>query len=410
MGDRRRLGAALALIAGFMGFELVVGIAADSLAVLADAAHMLGDAAALALALAAAWIAGRPASPEDVRLDAGGDPRGARERACCSSRSRSGSSSLRSTASETPAILSAAGSSPRAWWASLSISWRRPFVAGSLNLRAANRHVLADLLGSIGVVVAGDRPRDRLGLRGPARLARDRGARARQLVVGPPRLDHDPARERTARHGRGEIGSAMVGVPGVQEVHDLHVWTITSGFPSLSAHVLVPEGDDCHAVRRRLEAMLSEFGLTHDAAGRARRRARPSRLDRARDAPRDAASLARPATTATRILRDGARREIGDRHRRLEWDRRAIVAALRSEGVRVVGGSRRADLIDADIGLELDVTDAASCERFVTEAVTALEGGLDVLVNGAGLALGATRSTTPPRTTSAWSSRPTSTG
>ena len=47
-----------------MGFELVVGIAADSLAVLADAAHMLGDAAALALALAAAWIAGRPASPE----------------------------------------------------------------------------------------------------------------------------------------------------------------------------------------------------------------------------------------------------------------------------------------------------------------------------------------------------------
>jgi 3-hydroxy acid dehydrogenase / malonic semialdehyde reductase len=65
----------------------------------------------------------------------------------------------------------------------------------------------------------------------------------------------------------------------------------------------------------------------------------------------------------------------------------AIVAALRSEGVRVVGGSRRADLIDADIGLELDVTDAASCERFVTEAVTALKG-LDVLVNGAGLALG----------------------
>jgi NADP-dependent 3-hydroxy acid dehydrogenase YdfG len=66
----------------------------------------------------------------------------------------------------------------------------------------------------------------------------------------------------------------------------------------------------------------------------------------------------------------------------------AIVAALRREGVRVVGGSRRADQIDADMGLELDVTDPASCERFVAEAVTALEGGLDVLVNGAGLALG----------------------
>jgi 3-hydroxy acid dehydrogenase/malonic semialdehyde reductase len=66
----------------------------------------------------------------------------------------------------------------------------------------------------------------------------------------------------------------------------------------------------------------------------------------------------------------------------------AIVAALRREGARVVGGSRRADLIDADVGLELDVTDPASCELFVTEAVGKLAGGLDVLVNGAGLALG----------------------
>jgi cobalt-zinc-cadmium efflux system protein len=56
----------------------------------------------------------------------------------------------------------------------------------------------------------------------------------------------------------------MAGVPGVREVHDLHVWTITSGFPSLSAHVLVAPGDDCHATRRALEAVLAErFGLTH---------------------------------------------------------------------------------------------------------------------------------------------------
>ena len=66
----------------------------------------------------------------------------------------------------------------------------------------------------------------------------------------------------------------------------------------------------------------------------------------------------------------------------------AIAAALRREGVRVVGGSRRADLIEADVALELDVTDQGSCERFVTEAVRALGGGLDVLANGAGLALG----------------------
>jgi NADP-dependent 3-hydroxy acid dehydrogenase YdfG len=66
----------------------------------------------------------------------------------------------------------------------------------------------------------------------------------------------------------------------------------------------------------------------------------------------------------------------------------AIVAALRREGVRVAGGARRADRIDADVALLLDVTDPDSCERFVGEAVQALGGGLDVLVNTAGLALG----------------------
>ena len=65
----------------------------------------------------------------------------------------------------------------------------------------------------------------------------------------------------------------------------------------------------------------------------------------------------------------------------------AIVRGLRAEGARVAGGARRADRIDADVALELDVTDPASCEAFVAQAVDAL-GGLDVLVNGAGLALG----------------------
>jgi 3-hydroxy acid dehydrogenase / malonic semialdehyde reductase len=64
-----------------------------------------------------------------------------------------------------------------------------------------------------------------------------------------------------------------------------------------------------------------------------------------------------------------------------------IVRGLRAEGVRVAGGARRADLIDADVALELDVTDPASCEAFVARALDGL-GGLDLLVNGAGLALG----------------------
>jgi 3-hydroxy acid dehydrogenase/malonic semialdehyde reductase len=65
----------------------------------------------------------------------------------------------------------------------------------------------------------------------------------------------------------------------------------------------------------------------------------------------------------------------------------ATVGALRAEGVRVAAGARRSELLDGDLNLELDVTDTASCERFVAEAVDGL-GGLDILVNAAGLALG----------------------
>ena len=60
------------------------------------------------------------------------------------------------------------------------------------------------------------------------------------------------------------IGEALVAQPGVVEVHDLHVWEITSGFPALSAHVLVGTDSDCHAARREMEAMLHErFALDH---------------------------------------------------------------------------------------------------------------------------------------------------
>jgi Co/Zn/Cd efflux system component len=62
----------------------------------------------------------------------------------------------------------------------------------------------------------------------------------------------------------GEVGRRMAAAEGVVEVHDLHIWTITSGLPALSAHVLVRSGDDCHARRRELEELLErEFGLRH---------------------------------------------------------------------------------------------------------------------------------------------------
>ena len=66
----------------------------------------------------------------------------------------------------------------------------------------------------------------------------------------------------------------------------------------------------------------------------------------------------------------------------------AIARALRTEGARVAGGARRVDQVETDVALELDVTDPASAERFVATAVEQLGGGVDVLVNNAGRALG----------------------
>ncbi|HSS59602.1 MAG TPA: hypothetical protein VLK59_16425, partial [Solirubrobacteraceae bacterium] len=64
-------------------------------------------------------------------------------------------------------------------------------------------------------------------------------------------------RHRALRGGAGRT-------PGVVQVHDLHVWEVTSGFPALAAHVLVKPGDDCHGVRRSLQAMVGErFGIEH---------------------------------------------------------------------------------------------------------------------------------------------------
>ena len=61
-----------------------------------------------------------------------------------------------------------------------------------------------------------------------------------------------------------EVGRKMASAEGVTEVHDLHVWEITSGFPALSAHVLVGQHEDCHARRRDLEALLEgEYGISH---------------------------------------------------------------------------------------------------------------------------------------------------
>ena len=61
-----------------------------------------------------------------------------------------------------------------------------------------------------------------------------------------------------------EVRDAILSVPGVKSFHDLHIWTISSGFDALAAHVLVAQGDDCHQRRRDLETVLADrFGIEH---------------------------------------------------------------------------------------------------------------------------------------------------
>jgi cobalt-zinc-cadmium efflux system protein len=267
--NRRVLAGVLGLTLAFTVVEVVGGMLTDSLALLADAVHMLSDNLALTLALAAVWLAGRPSTPQ------------------------------RSFGYQRAEILAALANGvilvALAIWIFIA-AWGRlmdppEVLAGwvavvavtglvvnvvaawilsraahdTLNTRAALRHVMADALGSGGVLVAalvilvtGWGYADPLA-----------GALIGLLVLGsswtvlrdsvqillegaPPGLD------------AGELGRRLVEAPGVVEVHDLHVWTITSGFPALAAHVLVERGDDCHARRRELEELLlREYGIEH---------------------------------------------------------------------------------------------------------------------------------------------------
>jgi cobalt-zinc-cadmium efflux system protein len=267
--DRRWLAIALAIIATFMVVEVVAGIVADSLALLSDAAHMLTDAGAVALALFAARLAARPAGG---RFTFG-----------------LGRAEILSAQGNGATLLVLAGviavEAIRRLFSPPDVEGGFVLVVGlvgacvnvgaaaalgraerqSLNVEGARAHVLTDLYASLAAAAAGavvlatgfDRADAIASLLVAAlmlasgwRLLRDSG---RVLLEGAPK-GIDPQ----------AIGRAMAGHPGVVEVHDLHVWEVTSGFPALAAHVLVRPGDDCHAVRRSLQAMVGErFTISH---------------------------------------------------------------------------------------------------------------------------------------------------
>ena len=268
-GSLRSLLVALALNAGFTVVEVVVGFATGSLALLADAGHNLSDVLALGIAAGAVILARRPATVS---------------RSFGFKRAEILAALLNAVSLVVIAVLIFVEAGrrfanpvavPGGWIIGVATVGLLINVLGAaavfrrdrsdLNLRASFIHLAGDALGSLGVIVAGvlivttgwgyADPLFSV-LLGLLILGSSWSVLRDSLLV---LLEAAP---------RGtdveEIGRTIVGYPGVVEVHDLHVWTISSDFPALSAHVLVRPGADCHTIRRELEQHLREaFSIDH---------------------------------------------------------------------------------------------------------------------------------------------------
>jgi cobalt-zinc-cadmium efflux system protein len=267
--DHRYLSGALALILSFMAAEVVVGLAAGSLALISDAAHMLTDAAAIALALVAIRLSARP--------PAGGFTYGLKRVEILSAQANgitllllavyfvyeSIHRLLNPPEVEGGLVL---GTALVGIAVNIAATWLISKAnRSSLNVEGAFQHLLNDLFAFIAtavaglvVVLTGFTRADAIAalivaalmLKAGVGLVRDSGRIF--LEAAPAGLDP------TA------LGAELAGVPGVVELHDLHVWEITSGEPAASAHILVREGLDCHRIRIEVEALLAErHQVTH---------------------------------------------------------------------------------------------------------------------------------------------------
>ncbi|HYY22747.1 MAG TPA: cation diffusion facilitator family transporter [Thermoleophilaceae bacterium] len=267
--DRRRLSLALALIVGFMAAEVVAGILAGSLALLSDAAHMLADAGAIGLALVASRLAERPAG--------GGFTFGLRRAEVLSAQVNGATllalavlivyGAVRRLAS--PAEVDGAVVLGVALGGAVANLAATLALAGadrrSINVEGAFQHVVTDLAAFVAAAVAGavimvtgfDRADAIAALLVAALMARA----AYGLLRESGRVLLEAAPQGVSPE---QIGRALAAQPHVLEVHDLHVWEVTSGFPSLSAHVLVRPDCDPQRHRVQLARMLRErFGIEH---------------------------------------------------------------------------------------------------------------------------------------------------
>jgi cobalt-zinc-cadmium efflux system protein len=267
--DRGKLWIALALILGFMAIEVAIGIVANSLALLSDAAHMLTDAAAIGFSLIALRLAHRPA---------GGTMTFGLKRVEILSAQANGITLLVLAALIAYEAVRRLFDPPGVEGglvlvvalAGIGVNLAATAVLAranrqSLNIEGSFQHLLTDLYAFAGTALAAvvilltgfDRADPIASLLVAALMLRSTYVLLREsgrifLEASPKGLDPD------------RIGMRMAAQPGVVEVHDLHVWEVTSEFPALAAHVIVEREVDCHRTRLALAELLErEFGVRH---------------------------------------------------------------------------------------------------------------------------------------------------
>ena len=267
--DARRLGGAFALIVAFMVAELVAGILGSSLALISDAGHMLTDAVALGLALAALRLANRPPT--------GSFTYGLRRAEILSAQINGITLLLLGglivfegirRLIDPPDVEGALVLVVAVIGIGVNLVAARMLAGAerrSLNVEGAFLHVVTDLFAFIATAIAGaliliwgfERADGiaslliaALMLWAAYGLLRETGRVF--MEAAPPGLDPEA------------IGEALVHEAGVVEVHDLHVWEVTTGMPAISAHMIVGGDADCHEARWRAARLLADrFGVEH---------------------------------------------------------------------------------------------------------------------------------------------------
>ena len=267
--NRRRLTVVFGITLTVFVVELAGGFLANSLALLADAGHMFTDVAGIGLALAAIWFAGRPASERRtfgyLRLEI--------LAAVVNAVLLFGVAAFVLVEawrrlSEPPEIASGLmlgvallGLAANA----ISLYLLRDAQRESLNMRGAYLEVMGDLAGSVAVIIAA------LVIAATGWTAADAVASALIGLLIIPRTWHllreaiDVLLEATPKGMQlAEVRDHLMRAEGVEDVHDLHAWTITSGMKVASAHVVLREGADPHSVLQELgECLSKDFDVEH---------------------------------------------------------------------------------------------------------------------------------------------------